>query len=254
MGLFSNRSNRIAAAEASEHIMAHRNKALDILGAGKKDSLAALDRNFDSARGSYQGAIDLFSPYAKTGGSAFNLYADALGVNGQAAADAARSSFRESPGYQYMVDQATDQTARKMSALGALGSGNTIAAVQDRAANLADQEWGDWLSGLNGLGQIGYNATGNQASLTKGIGDLYAQQGGLDAGIRSSMAGLGASTVTNAGNSLANLRMQALGNGNPRAAGLNLGLGLLGSGLSFLGTGTGGGNTIGGSLFNSWFN
>lgn len=235
MGLFSNKANRIAAYEASQIVNANRDKSLALLDKAEKNSLGALDRNYDAARGAYESAYGLYTPYAKTGGSAFNLYANALGVNGQAAADAARSSFRESPGYQYMVDQATDQTARKMSALGALGSGNTIAAVQDRAANLADQEWGDWLSGLSGLGQIGYNAANNQAALTKGIGDLYADQGRGEAGIYGNFAGMGSSTLMNSANSLANLRMQALGNGNAQANAWNLGMGAAGLGASLLG-------------------
>lgn len=162
---------------------------------GEDKSLAALGKGFDAARGSYGDAIKLYDPYRETGLKAWGQYADASGVNGQEGYDRSVGSFRASPGYQWQVDQATDAVARKQSALGALGSGNTMTAITDRASNLADQEYDDYLGRLKGISDVGYTATGAQAGLTKGIGDLSATQGAAEAGVYGDSTRMGVGAI-----------------------------------------------------------
>lgn len=150
----------------------------DYIGQQETKSIKALGAGYKNARGEYRGASHLYDPYAETGLAAFKQYADASGVNGQGGYDRVVGNFRASPGYQYMVDQAIDGTARKASSLGALGSGNTMAAVSDRAGHMADQEYGDYLARLDNIGKTGFAATGAQATLGKGVGDLFAGEAG----------------------------------------------------------------------------
>lgn len=215
----------------------------DALAAGRD----AIGNGFNLARTEYGNARDLYAPYATTGGAAFGQLADASGVNGAEGSARAAAAFRASPGYEWSRDQALEGVARKASATGSLGSGNTLTALQDRAANLADQEYGTYTGRLMNLAQVGYNATGQQAALTKGIGDLGANEGTAVAGLIADDANrrIGAGNVyTNAlsgafganaaGNSAALLargRAQDQGGANLVGTMVNLaGLGLYGAG------------------------
>jgi hypothetical protein len=261
-------AQRVAAMTANQILSDARNQNYDLFQQGYADarndvtgnfdkSLSALGSGFDAARGSYGDAIQLYEPYRTTGLAALGNYADATGVNGQGGYDKATASFRASPGYQYTVDQASDQVARKASALGVLGSGNTMAAITDRAGHLADQEYGSYLDRLSGLSTLGYNATGAQAGLTKGLGDLSATQGtqtaGLYTGLGTSLAGLDmgrASGIAGSNVSLtapmANNEMQAgAASDAAKTANENLLLGLGGLGVNMLTGGFGRSGTSG---------
>lgn len=223
--------------------------ALAALNRGQTDSLAALGQGYANAAPEYQGAIDRFNPWAEAGRGALTTYQSSLGQNGAAGNAAAVSQFQASPGYQYQVDQATDAVARKASALGALGSGNTMQAITDRASNLANQEYGGWQDRLNALSNTGLAATGQQANLQQGLGNLYAQQGrdesniygstaGQEAGLYGNFASLGANNAWNGTNLGVNAVQQGQKNAtNKVMSGLNFGLGLGGTGLKLLSMG-----------------
>jgi hypothetical protein len=190
MGLFSGKSQRIAYMDVQKqlHDIAKANN--DNLNGARKRSLKELDRNYDKARDSYGTGIDRFQPFADTGLKALEQYSDAVGMNGAEGHDRAVASFRAGPGYEWQVDQATDAVARKASSLGALGSGNTMAAITDRASNLADQEYDGYLSNLKGLTDLGYSATGAQAGLDQGIGNLYVGEAQDKTGLETNIAGM----------------------------------------------------------------
>lgn len=236
MGFFSGKSQRRAYMDVEEMLRETQIGNNEVLAGNRDASLNELGRGYRAAAGNYKNAIGQYKPYANTGKSAFNLMADAYGVNGQEKADAARGAFKESPGYQYQVDQATDAVARKASALGALGSGNTMQAVSDRAQNMADQEWGDWISGLNNLGQYGFNATGAQANLMQGLGTLRAQEGRDKSNIYNDFAKSFVNNNYSAVTPLAGYRMGISNAGSQASAnawGLGMNLGKMA--LGFLG-------------------
>lgn len=255
---FSGSAGRKAAVWAAGYLEDQQNKINDLIGQGEAKSVGAIGTGTKSAisslQNSYNDAIGYYSPYATTGANAFNQYADATGVNGQTGYDRAVGNFHASPGYQYQVDQASDQVARQASALGTLGSGNTMAAISDRAQNLADQDYGSYLDRLNGIGQMGYNATGQQAGLRSQQGSAIANaktnKMSLLNGVYQNSTGLGVNSLANTGNQIAQLGYNGMMAGQQAAATrMNFGLGALGTGLNLLSLGTGGGNTIGGSLF-----
>lgn len=128
-------------------------------------TLGELSQGYDNARGRLQ-------PYADDGRRGWERYLDASGVNGNVGNDKAVANFRASPGYQYRVNQATDQVARRASALGTLGSGNTQAAIATRAGNEADQEYGTYVDRLRDIGRVGYDASGRIAGFdaAEGVG------------------------------------------------------------------------------------
>jgi hypothetical protein len=218
---FSGRAGRLAgmwaAAQAIEDakkgqafIDAGKAESQGILGEGRTNALSALGQGMEAARPEYQGAIDRFNPYVADGRVADTAYQGSIGLGGADARDAAVASFREAPGYRYAVDQATDAVARKASALGALGSGNTMQAISDRAQGMADQGYGAWQDRLKGIGDRGFQATGAQSGIQTQLGNLEAQYGRDRSGVETGFAGLGSNLVQNSTNqSLANLGQQS---------------------------------------------
>lgn len=271
MALFSGSSarrigayNAIQAADAEQRaaglLASAKTDALGAIGQGRTSSLAAIGQGYDRAAPEYQNAIARYDPWAEAGRGALATYQNSLGQNGAAGNAAAVAQFQASPGYQYQVDQATDAVARKASALGALGSGNTQAAITDRASNLANQEYGGWQDRLNGLSDTGLRATGQQASLQQGLGNLYAQRGRDEssiytnaatgeAGVHTGLAALGQNNIWQSqgaqSSALTNAAKMAQDNVN---SGFSFGTNLIGSGLGLFGLGMGGGNTLGGNL------
>lgn len=221
-------------------------KGQGILDRAQGNALASLGQGYGQARNDlttqYTAAIDRLNPWVTAGTGALSTYQGSLGQGGQAERDAAVAQFQNSPGYQYAVDQASDATARKASALGALGSGNTMAAIADRAQNMQNQEYGAWQDRLNGLSNTGLTAANAQAGLQGTFGSQLAglgtQQGRDESGVYTGLAGLGINNLwggTNAG-------LSAVSQGTQRATdnvntGLNFGVNLAGSGLKLLGLG-----------------
>jgi len=238
MALFSGSSARNSAVflgDIASKERAQNNQIIeDYLGA----SLSDLGSGIDKALPYYQGAIDRYQPWATQGLAGYNLYGDSLGVNGADGNARAVGAFQASPGYEWQVDQATDAVARKQSALGMLGSGNTQTAIQDRANQLANQEYGNWQRNLQTLGNMGLQATGQQANLERGMGDLYAGLGQQQAGLRMGAANTIVGNNTNFMNTLSNLGQSASKAGQDALANnLNFGLGVgstLFSGLNAL--------------------
>lgn len=124
-----------------------------------------LDSSLASGTDYLNKAISGYQPLYDAGNKSlagYDMYANALGLNGQSGTDAAKSAFQAGPGYQWNVDQALDQTNRRANASGMQMSGNTLAALQDRASNLADQSYQGWLGNLGSYNQQG------QAMLAQG--------------------------------------------------------------------------------------
>ena len=143
------------------------------LAAGKTEGLGYLDTALNSALPYLQQGTNLYSPYVQTGQNANTMYANALGLNGAAGNQAATSAFQQAPGYQYSLNQGLDALDRRAASRGMLNSGNTNLDTIDYATNAANQGYNSWLSGLQGLGSQGLQATSGQANGLGSIGNLY---------------------------------------------------------------------------------
>lgn len=185
-------------------LMGSQSQALDAINAGEPLALDALHTGYDTATGQYDAARALYDPYIPQGRAAWDMLGNATGLNGQAGYDTATAAFRASPGYQYRVDQALDGVNRHAAAAGVAASGNTLAALSDRAGHEADQEYGNWYDRVNGLSQTGYDATGKQAAITTGRGDLATGYGQAQAGVYGGDAAARAGIYSNTGTALAN--------------------------------------------------
>jgi hypothetical protein len=221
----------------------------DILDTQQGGALSALGAGYEGAMPYYQQAIARLDPWATAGQGALGTYTDSLGQNGQAGYDRTVAQYRHTPGYENRVNEATDATLRSQSAMGMLGSGNTQSAIAEKVQGLADTDFTRWQSQLNQLSGQGMQAAGAQGQLQKGQGDLMAQGGRDAASIYTQFAPLMSQNAWNA----TNLGVGAvLGQGKQATqnvqAGTNLGLGLAGAALGFLGMPLGGGASMGGNI------
>lgn len=106
--------------------------------------------------------------------------------------------FQQTPGYQWTQNEAMRGVQNSAAARGMLNSGATMKALQDRAGNLANQEYGNYWNRLAGVAGVGQTAVNNSSNIaTQGaqtIGQLQGQVGnalanGQTAGANNLMSG-----------------------------------------------------------------
>lgn len=200
MGLF----DIFTGAPAKE--AAEQNKRL--LQENQATGTTALQNGQNSAVGALDQSSGLYGGLASKYGKATTLGLDALGVNGADGNSRATSAFQAGPGYQWGVDQALQGVLRNQNATGAVGGGNTLAALSDRAGHMADQEYGSWLDRLNGYVSPELSATGGQAGAIAAKAPVYT-------GTSQNIANLGTNTangVAGQNTQAANADMAASGN------------------------------------------
>lgn len=126
----------------------------------------------DTAKGISQATVTdaktNYSPYTTTGANALTTYANAMGLNGQDAANSALSTFQASPSYQYSLDQGLQAVDAGAASKGMMRSGSTIKAEQTLGTNLANQDFTNYLSRLNNLTQTGLSATNGYENVATG--------------------------------------------------------------------------------------
>lgn len=200
MGLF----DIFTGAPAKE--AAEKNTAA--LSANKVEGTGILNNAQTYSLGALSNAGGMYAPLSQKYGQGTNLYLDSLGVNGAGGNDRATQAFQAGPGYQYQVDQALDQTRRAAARDGSLAGGNTLAALSDRAGNMANQEYGNWQTKLGGLINPELAATTGQASAEAGKVPVYQ-------GTANSLVNLGTNTtngINNQTTQAANAEMAGSGN------------------------------------------
>lgn len=156
-----------------------------------------------------QQANAVLAPYSNTGVQSDTRAADLLGLNGQPAADTAMTSFQASPGYQYSVDQGLRAVDAGAAAKGMTRSGATLKAEQALGNNLADQDFGNYITRLNSLSNFGITAAGGQASTDTSAAGQQASIYGSEGSNISKAVGGGLT------NGLTSLGTSGFGNGSP---------------------------------------
>jgi hypothetical protein len=193
------------AAQGRKDLLGQTTGAQNALTAGRDAALAPLNANPDILRQYGNQADAFYAPLGATANAGFQSYADAMGVNGAGGYDRATGSFRTSPGYQFQVNQSTDQAARAAAAAGMAASGNTMRAVTERTQGLADKEWDDYLAHLNVYNTLAPQIAGQRAGIAQHTGDQLAANNlaisGLQSGYGRDVAGL----KSNLGGSLASM-------------------------------------------------
>lgn len=165
---------------------------------GLIDTLAPVGRDIIG------GIQDTTGDYLDLGKSGAGLFADAMGLGGDAGYGRATEAFHTGPGYEFARDQGLQAVERLGSKYGRANSGNTDLDMLRYATGYADQSFDDWLNRLSG-----YNG-------------MYGQGVSMD----NAAAGLGLDFETG-------LTSSYMGANNQKAAGKEAGQG---AGLDMLGT------------------
>ena len=142
----------------------------------------------------------LYAPYRAGGQGAYNTLQGAYGLGDKAAQDKARGAFQTSPGYEFQMQQGVDAIDHSAAARGNLNSGSTLKALTQFGQGTANQEYQQWLAGVKGQSDTGYNATSatsdaglgvasGQANLTSAIGQAKASQGAAQLGLIGNLIG-----------------------------------------------------------------
>lgn len=161
-----------------------------------------------------QMAGEQLAPYSQAGQAALQQQAALSGALGSSAQAQAFRDFQESPGQQFLREQAELGTTRNAAALGGLGGGRVQQELQRQAMGLAQQ---DFANQFNRLGQVagqGLQAGSQQAGITGALG-------GQLLGENAASQRLGAQLTGQAGQALGgiaqqtgqNLAAQTLGTG-----------------------------------------
>lgn len=139
----------------------------------KKSTDAAIEeqrRQFDIAQ-------ELTAPRREAEDAALNELRNLLGIG---TGEPDFTAFEESPGFQFTRDEALQAVERSAAARGGLASGNTFAALEDRAAGLASQNFlTNFLNPLQNLalGGSGEDAARRATSLGVNVGNLDVRAG-----------------------------------------------------------------------------
>lgn len=148
----------------------------------KKEGTGIIDQSSQQAQGYLNDAGNLYSGLASQAQGNLGYYKDALGLNGAEGNAATMDRFQAGPGYQFALDQGLSALERRAGAQGRLQGGETALDTLGYAHGLANQEYNNWLSNLQGydsqqnqnyLAGIGGQAgnLGDLASLATGTGD-----------------------------------------------------------------------------------
>jgi hypothetical protein len=169
-------------------------------GFGSPSGMDQLEQGIHEAEGTLQ-------PYADMGVPAWQRYQQETGrmLDPNKFESDMMQGFQGSPGSEYAMGQATGMLNRHASALGITGGGTLANALQKQRQNLALQDWNNELtrrtgifqggtSGLQQVGTMGANASGNMANLQAQLGAAQAkgaqsQSGGMWSGIGSLAGG-----------------------------------------------------------------
>ena len=91
------------------------------------------------------------------------------------------NAFTASPSYNLVRNEALNGVQNSAAARGGLFSGNAGRALQDRAANVASQEYGNWFNQQSNLAGLGQTSAQNLGSLgqnnANNVSNLLNQQG-----------------------------------------------------------------------------
>lgn len=99
----------------------------------------------------------------------------------------AGSGFRETPGYQFGLQQGTRSVVNNLGALGMKGSGAGLKALQKFGQGYADQNYGDYMTRLWNTATGGQQATSNAgAQSLAGAGQVAGALSGIGSSLRDS--------------------------------------------------------------------
>lgn len=211
--------------------------AANIQTQGAQQAYSDLSNQFGAGRSAltsnYTQALQPFLQLGQTGRAGTSALTDALGITGDPSQ--VQAKLAATPGYQFALDQGTQNVLRNQAATGQLASGKTNLDLQRYGQGLADQTYQQYVQNLTPFLNVASNAASGGANLLAGLGSglnqSFETQGNAAYGADTSAANAQANAALANNQASANI-WGALMNGAK--------LGVGGAG--------GGGGTVGGNL------
>lgn len=160
-------------------------------------SLADVNAGVNQAGNYLTGVGDLYKGLAPGDMSARAMLLNSLGLNGPGGNAAAVGAFQNSPGFQAALDAAQNAEMRYGANLGSLDSGATRLALQKRAMDAQNLDYGNWQNRLTNQANNIYQDYAGQASSLGDLANLFANKGRTLADIRTNAANNVANNTTN---------------------------------------------------------
>lgn len=230
---FGGGAEREAAEKNRAALGQYQNQGFGFLDKGLASSTGALNTGYDQATAAYQPLSALSQKY----GAGSTLALDAYGANGAAGNQRAQDAFQAGPGYQWAMDQGNQAIERRRSTSGMWDSANTDLDLMKFGQGLANQEYGNWRTGLQGFVNPELAATSGAAA---GTANAAVGRG-------TGLAGLYTGDADNRTNILGSVTSGNMQANNSEAAGRSAGArNLLGAGMGLASLAAGGGFGFGG--------
>lgn len=180
-GLFTGSTAQDAAQKQIAGLQQGYGQASDLLGQGR----GALQNNFTAA-------LQPFMQNFTTGRAGQDAYADTTGANGPAGNTRATTNFQANPGYQFTLNQGTENVLRNASRTGMGNSGNVNLDLSNYTTGLANNTWQDYVRNLQPFLGVTGNAAQGIAGVNTGLGTGLNQSFGNQASAAyGTQAGIG---------------------------------------------------------------
>lgn len=105
------------------------------------------------------------APWRAVGEDALYKYGSMLGIIPTDPGVDQYAGFRDSPGYQYQLEEGVGALEKSQAAKGLLHSGQTLKGVLSYGQNLASQNYGDYANRLASVSGLGQTAAAQGAAL-----------------------------------------------------------------------------------------
>lgn len=198
-GAISNISNSIGSSALGGLLTGGAGKSVTgLLGAGNLaaniySGVQGTDAYKDMAKAQTQAtqqAINLQKPYLQSGVAANTQLSGLLGLDGENKDDILEL-LRNSPGYQFRMNEGQDALNKSLSARGMVFSGNALREAQELGQGLADQTYNDYVDQLYRQSAAGQGAAGAAGDLYQDVGNIQANKiMGQSNSINSALAGI----------------------------------------------------------------
>lgn len=183
--IFSNSDAQNAANTQAQYYQQGYNQLANLYGQGAN----ALQQNYQA------GLQPLQQNYGQSQQGVQQLM-NLLGLNGANGSATAQQTLQNMPGYQFALNQGTQNTLRNQSATGQLNSGASNMDLTQFSQGLANQNYNNYVNQLMPFLQSSNQNAGGIANMYGGLGNqlsgLYQQQGnaayGTQAGIGNAYA------------------------------------------------------------------
>jgi hypothetical protein len=187
MDLFSN-DNAQAAADAQKAGIA----------TGQTQATGDINKGLTQATGSYTAGLQPFINNTATANQGTTALGNLLGLNGAAGNASATTQLQNTPGYQFALDQGTQNAMRNKAATGQLASGATDIALQQVGQGTAlNSAYAPYLQALQQYLPYSTASAGGQGALYSGLAGAQSQAG-------NTLGSLDYGAATSAGNAQAN--------------------------------------------------